>query len=211
MLFKAIAFLAATLAASFSFAAPVTWNVTGSVSTIDSELAPYFSPSDILILKFSYESSSPPLYGNPWSQAYATDSFQLTVGSNPFTPVAANATVTVGHDTTSDQFGILNQVVNGLNVPGLGVPTFNFVLVDSTASTFSDTSLPTNLGGLTLGFMSLAYENSAENRSVQVRFNVDSIGVNSNQVPEPTVAGLLGLGLVGLAFSRRKRRYGTPN
>ena len=195
-------------------AALITYNFTGTVSSVDAGLAGTFNTSQTLSGSFTYESSTAGSLSGTQSSGFsdysnALKDFVMRVGSYTAAPpllfdLFSGIQITNNFSGT-DRFVATSRLTGSqLN----GFKPLGFLSLDDTShGAFSDTRL-VNIGDLTgwmslpnrTGFWYLAFSSNGD--SPRITGALTSITLVT---PEPAGLSLLGIGFLGLASIKAKR------
>ena len=189
-------------------AVPITFNFTGTVTGVDSSLSPTFSTGQTLTGSYTFESTTPPRAGSDSSFAVydALTAVNFSIGSYSASSTAApEIQIDNAPGAPNDRYGLVSRASDGLTGPAVNGNTlgaFLFRLDDVNNAVFSTAlSLPTSLS--LQDFTSNSFFVFFGDFSITGTLNSLS---SAAPVPEPSTFFLLGAGLSGIGFLRRRFR-----
>jgi hypothetical protein len=215
---KSVSNLAAVFLVALSIASvkanTVNLNITGQITSVDSQLSSYYSPNTPISVLFSYLSNQAPQPGyNPGSNssAWTTSVDVLTNGHS----LSGSGFLDIHNNTPADEGIFAYLPLTGLDIAPYNSPTIYVNFVDFSASLLSDASLPDPFptlgqwGSVTGAFLS--YEDPIANASLRVNFSISQMNVTSvpsgspAAVPE-TSTWIMGFLAVGAAIFLIRRK-----
>jgi hypothetical protein len=156
-------------------------------------------------------SAAAPVGGTETYTATATGALTITItiGSVTYTfQDRANSSIYLDPSSTSEVTLVANDTAPGVNATfelDVGIPDTPFVTGNSLTGTYDANSL----GDSVIQSSTFQIENSDPTQVVSDgTFNVNSIAVQSQAVPEPASVALLVVGLAGITCIRRRRIKG---
>ena len=195
-------------------AATITLTFTGTVTSIDPSLASVYAVGDAMSGSLSYDSTASDndpdtAFGSYDGATNLSFDVEGDVASAPLGFVEiSNDLDTPGFD--SFRAAVVCEAGTVCNAPapaGASPNSWELVLFDSTASVFSDDSLPTSLslGGFDDAFVALIF--SGDEVGGIVGITLETLTVT---VPEPGVLGLLALAGAAALARRARAAQGAP-
>ena len=186
---------------SISQATPITY--TGTATQGNAGLG--INVGDSFIATFDFDLSSPVINPttNPNLAAYQVGG-SATVGVGSFTGTGPITLISIANNVGIPPFDAWAAVANVLLSPNINLAlSFN----DPSASIINGTALfvPGSLVGYGITSWRLS-ERVINPTGGTSRVVVSGGGIDTISVPEPATLSLLGIGLAGMAFSRRKRK-----
>jgi hypothetical protein len=141
---KSVSNLAAVFLVALSIASvkanTVNLNITGQITSVDSQLSSYYSPNTPISVLFSYLSNQVPQPGyNPGSNssAWTTSVDVLTNGHS----LSGSGFLDIHNNTPADEGIFAYLPLTGLDIAPYNSPTIYVNFVDFSASLLSDASL----------------------------------------------------------------------
>lgn len=174
-------------------------------TVIDFEGAYTSSASAMTFNGVTLGSTSPLMLSSSYSGSFGTIGKSLQNGSGTSKPITidfgTSGAAAFGFSWgaadevwTLDLFDLSNSLIGSLNIAAQSVPHAGFIGADG--------------GGLTIGSARLTLDPLRTNDWVFID-NLEYVAATAtpgNQVPEPASAALLGLGLLGVAVSRKRKQ-----
>jgi len=187
-------------------ATPVTINLSGHISTVDSQLSSYFIQNENVSVTINYNTETIPTWSAIFGSGYRSGPLIIQAGKYGYSSI--DSSLCIHNDAPYDEIIMPYINLSGLDIGGLDTPQFYIGMVDYTSILFNDSRLP-NPDFLALDTWNIAgafisYEDQAVNASRRVNFMFDSMTVEQTPTPAPSTILLLASGILGLAGARRK-------
>lgn len=195
-------------------AAPITFEFTGSVDLVNSNLAPTFSSGQSISGSYTFESATPNQASTVGSYPALT-SFEIDVGG--YVATSTSGKISVFNDfgiNGTDSYQVSTRplsgsgdpdTLSGADVNGLSLFSVTMVLQSSTGTALNNFDLPVtppNLADFDQVFVNLGF-NLIPNGLATVRLSLDSLTLANVSQPVPAPSMML-VGLMLVATLRKK-------
>jgi hypothetical protein len=190
--------LSSLLAAWPAAAVTISASAAGTITSVDPALSAEFSVGEAVAFSYSFDSLAADFSSDPQTGAYGAAGFATTWGD--YSATAANGTILIENDLPGDGYGAGSNVVVGDAVGIFALDRIQLELDDSSASVFSDDSLPLSVDLADFDERRMVLRFSYAGTTAFVTASLDAL-----TVPEPGSAGLFGAALAALAWFRRSR------
>ena len=202
--------LFAGLSASPAWAAVITFAYEGTVDSTSGGAAFDAFLGQTIRIEYTFDSTTADIFpADPNAGRYPAV-LSMTATAGPYSATAADGRITVWDNVFGmDRYRVDGLSLSGAPIGGLPLDQIFIDLQDNTGLAFTDDFLPLvqpdpgDFPGATI--LSLEFDDGSNNGRIATAQSAIISPVADTPIPEPGTLALLGLGLAGLGYVRRRR------